>query len=97
VLPFQWFENGYGQTHTLPIGLSQYVLSDVSEVESGLLLVVGFQMKPGEDHCPQVLLGSKQATESYPNIRKDIVETLSAEHPLKRFIERLQTELKEPR
>lgn len=97
VLPFQWFENGYGQTHTLPIGLSQYVLPGMQSVEEGLLLVVGFQMKPDTDKRPQVLLGSKKSTESYPTIRKDLAEELPSEHLLKRFLERLQMDLAQSR
>jgi hypothetical protein len=96
-LPFQWFKNGYGQTHTLPIGLSQYLLPNVPSMDEGLLLVVGFQIKPDTDRQPQVLLGTKKSTESYPTICKDVEEQLSLNHPLRRFLERLRTELMQSR
>jgi hypothetical protein len=95
-LPFHWFENGYGQTPILPIGLSQYLLPGIHQVDENQLIVVGFQFKPDHDPCPQVLLGSKKSTESYPSIRKDLEELLPPQHALKRFLERLRRDLASP-
>jgi hypothetical protein len=95
-LPFHWFENGYGQTHILPLGLSQYLLPEIHQVEENQLIVLGFQYKPDTDRYPQVLLGSKKPTESYPSIRKELEDLLPAHHPLKRLLDYLRNELSKP-
>ncbi len=93
VMPFQWFENGYGLTHTLPLGLSRHLIPDMTQESDNQLMVVGFQLKPESDAHPEVLLGSKLPGDSYPVIRKDLQALLPGAHPLKRLLTFLQEEL----